>query len=304
MQKIIQVNDFENLIKVLGPKDENIKKLAKQYDVKIWERGNKIVVEGKAAEVHLIEKIIHNILTSEATTRPSMQNSNKESMTAANLSKFSAFFTTYKLKQVAPRTINQKKYVENLMKNDIVFAIGPAGTGKTFLAVAVAVSKLLDGKVDRIILTRPVIEAGEKLGFLPGDLNEKLNPYIRPLEDAFIFLIGPEKYNYYRETKMIEIVPLAYMRGRTLNNAYIILDEAQNSTNAQMFMFLTRMGENAQIAVTGDVTQTDLVHSEESGLRKAAKILSRIKAIKFVQFTGKDVVRHFLVKKIIEAYGA
>jgi len=320
MQKIISINNFEKLLKVLGPRDGNIKKLASDFDIKIWERGNNIVIDGPQEKVKTVEKIINNILTAKGidtflvpknaqknNLKNNSNNSNNSKNepideTEASLSPYPVIFTTYKMKQIAPRTRMQNEYIKALSKHDIVFSIGPAGTGKTFLAVAFAVSQLLEGEIDRIILTRPVIEAGEKLGFLPGDFNEKLNPYIRPLEDAFIYLVGAEKYNYYRENRIIEIVPLAYMRGRTLNNAFIILDESQNSTDLQMFMFLTRMGTNAKIVVTGDITQIDLEKKENSGLSKAESVLKKVTGIKFINFSAKDVVRHPLVKKIIDAY--
>jgi phosphate starvation-inducible PhoH-like protein len=314
MQKIITISDFEELLKVLGPRDENIKKLASEFDVKIWERGNNILIDGPAEKVKTVEKIIRNILNAKAVSarlvpkngsvlhNDSQNQAQSKDEIEASLSQYPVLFTTYKHKQIAPRTQMQNEYVDAIFKNDIVFGIGPAGTGKTFLAVTYAVNQLLDEKIDRIVLTRPVIEAGEKLGFLPGDFNEKLAPYMRPLEDAFLYLIGPEKYNYFRENKIIEIVPLAYMRGRTLSNSLIILDEAQNSTNSQMFMFLTRMGTNAKIVITGDITQIDLEKIDNSGLKKAEDILKGIDGIKIINFSSKDVVRHPLVKKIIDAY--
>ena len=204
-------------------------------------------------------------------------------------------------KKVKPKTLGQKKYLEAVEKNDVVFVIGPAGTGKTYLAVAVALDYLKMGKVNRIILTRPAVEAGEKLGYLPGDLSEKVEPYLRPLYDAIIDITSPDKFNSYRERGIIEIVPLAYMRGRTLNNSFIILDEAQNTTYQQMKMFLTRLGFNSKAVITGDITQVD-IEKEKSGLIECQKILEGISGIEFVYLNESDVVRHPLVKKIIKAY--
>ncbi|WP_416376429.1 PhoH family protein [Thermotoga petrophila] len=204
-------------------------------------------------------------------------------------------------KKVKPKTLGQKKYLEAVEKNDVVFVIGPAGTGKTYLAVAVALDYLKMGRVNRIILTRPAVEAGEKLGYLPGDLSEKVEPYLRPLYDAIIDITSPDKFNSYRERGIIEIVPLAYMRGRTLNNSFIILDEAQNTTYQQMKMFLTRLGFNSKAVITGDITQVD-IEKEKSGLIECQKILEGISGIEFVYLNESDVVRHPLVKKIIKAY--
>lgn len=203
---------------------------------------------------------------------------------------------------IIPKTINQKRYVQFIYKHDIVFGIGPAGTGKTYLAVAVALQALLENKVDRIILTRPAVEAGEALGFLPGDLQEKILPYLTPLYDAMYDMLGKEDAARLLEKNIIEIAPLAYMRGRTLSNAYIILDEAQNTTNEQMMMFLTRLGENSRMIITGDITQVDLPKSKLSGLKQAVEILNKVQGVKLFYFESSDVVRHPLVQRIIEAY--
>lgn len=206
-------------------------------------------------------------------------------------------------KLIRVRTINQRKMVESLVENDILFAIGPAGTGKTYTAVALAVRALKNKEIKRIILTRPAVEAGENLGFLPGDLKEKIDPYLRPLYDALDDMIPADKLKTYLETRVIEVAPLAFMRGRTLDNAYVILDEAQNSTDLQLRMFLTRMGPHAKLIITGDVTQIDLPRNQQSGLPKAAEILREIKGIEVVNLTMEDVVRHRLVRDIIKAYG-
>ncbi len=203
---------------------------------------------------------------------------------------------------VKARTDNQRKIVDSVSKNDMVFAIGPAGTGKTYTAVALAVRALKNKEVKKIILTRPAVEAGENLGFLPGDLKEKLDPYLQPLYDALLDMIAPEKLSFYLENKVIQIAPLAFMRGRTLDNAFVILDEAQNATEGQLKMFLTRMGSSAKFVITGDITQIDLPKHQPSGLPQAIKLLNKVEGISFVQLDSNDVIRHKLVKKIIELY--
>ncbi|MGJ3241694.1 MAG: PhoH family protein [Opitutales bacterium] len=205
-------------------------------------------------------------------------------------------------RSIVPKTVNQKRYLKFILKNDIVFGAGPAGTGKTYLAMAAAMNALAEGQVERIILTRPAVEAGEALGFLPGDLEEKILPYLRPLYDAMYDMAGKEETHRMMERGLIEIAPLAYMRGRTLNNAYILLDEAQNTTPEQMMMFLTRLGENGRMIVTGDITQVDLPRSRNSGLKQAVHILSQVEGIKVFYFDDGDVVRHPLVQRIIHAY--
>lgn len=205
---------------------------------------------------------------------------------------------------VVPKTINQKRYLNSIRKHDVVFGIGPAGTGKTFLAMAAALSAVQDREVSRIIITRPAVEAGEALGFLPGELEQKLDPYLRPIYDAMFEMVGKEEAARMREKGMLEIAPLAYMRGRTLSNAFVILDEAQNTTPEQMMMFLTRLGENSKMVITGDITQIDLPRSKNSGLRQAARILARVRGIDLFYFEGVDVVRHPLVRRIIAAYEA
>jgi phosphate starvation-inducible PhoH-like protein len=203
---------------------------------------------------------------------------------------------------ITPRTANQKKYVKAMRDSDMVIGIGPAGTGKTFLAVAFALAELQSGRFNKIVLTRPVVEAGEKLGFLPGDLYEKVHPYLRPLYDAFYTIVGPDRLRLLREDEIVEIVPLAYMRGRTLDDSLIILDEAQNTTPEQMKMFLTRMGQNSKMIINGDLTQIDLENKKRSGLVKIDKILKNVEGIQFIHFMGEDIVRHTLVRKILIAY--
>lgn len=205
---------------------------------------------------------------------------------------------------IAPRTANQREYIKAMRDFDMTIGIGPAGTGKTFLAVAFAIAEFESGRFSKIILSRPVVEAGEKLGFLPGDLYEKVHPYLRPLYDAFFTIIGPERFRIMKEDEVLEIVPLAYMRGRTLDDALIILDEAQNTTPEQMKMFLTRMGNNSKVIVNGDLTQIDLENKKRSGLVNIEKILKDVEGIRFIRFTGEDIVRHSLVQKILRAYDA
>ena len=205
-------------------------------------------------------------------------------------------------KSIRPKTLGQKKYIDSIRKNDIVFGIGPAGTGKTYLAMATAVNAFKNGEVNRIVLTRPAVEAGESLGFLPGDLQEKVDPYLRPIYDALFDILGFETYGKFVEKGLIEVAPLAYMRGRTLDSAYVILDEAQNTTNEQMKMFLTRLGFGSKAIITGDITQIDLPKGKSSGLKIASKILTDIKGLEFVYLGKNDIVRHPLVQKIISAY--
>jgi len=203
---------------------------------------------------------------------------------------------------IVPRTPNQREYVRAMRDNDMVIGFGPAGTGKSFLAVAFALAELQSGRFSKIVLTRPIVEAGEKLGFLPGDFFEKVHPYLRPLYDAFFTIVGPDRFRLMREDEIVEIVPLAYMRGRTLDNAVIILDEAQNTTPEQMKMFLTRMGQNSKVVINGDLTQIDLENKKRSGLQRVEQILKGIDGIEFVRFNGEDIVRHVLVQKVLEAY--
>ena len=230
--------------------------------------------------------------------------SNLEKIKQENISKIKDYVICYnsKGKPLKPKTVNQRNYVEMINQNDIVFGIGPAGTGKTYLAMAMAINAFRNNEVDRIILTRPAVEAGESLGFLPGDLQEKIDPYLRPIYDAMFDILGYENFEKFKERGLIEVAPLAYMRGRTLDNAYIILDEAQNTTNEQMKMFLTRIGYGSKAIVTGDITQVDLPRGKKSGLLVATNILRDIKGISFLEFEKTDVVRHPLVQKIIGAY--
>ena len=290
MKRKINVTNKDELIQIAGERDSNIRSLEDMFNVRILYysagKGYTIEISGKNNDVE------------EAYTR----------LTANYLKHYKApvehdaCFTTYKGKRIVPLTMTQKKYVNTINNNDIVVGIGPAGTGKTFMAVTAALTKLLSGAVNKIVLTRPVVESGERLGFLPGDLYEKINPYLIPLFDVFLILLGHEKFQQLRNDGIIEIIPLAYMRGRTLEDAFIVLDEAQNTVPEQMKMFLTRLGVNSQIVITGDITQIDLQKKHNSGLLQIKEILKNIDGIEFVYFNESDVVRHKLVKDIIKAY--
>ncbi|MBU0952135.1 MAG: PhoH family protein [Elusimicrobia bacterium] len=303
-KKKLFLSNYTQAISILGESDRNIKDIENEHNVKVLSfedpKTNKYVIEvsGKKTKV---DNAFESLLDLKNKTMPT----NPEKPGPANSCPEpgqSAVYNTFSGKQIRSLSANQKAYIDAINKYDLVFGIGPAGTGKTFLAVAAALTMLESGKVSKIVITRPVVESGEKLGFLPGDLYEKINPYLRPLYDAFYSMIGPERFRRYRDDDTIEIVPLAYMRGRTLENAFIILDEAQNTVPEQMKMFLTRLGFNSQAVITGDVTQIDLENKKQSGLVLSEKILNKIEAIKFIHFTDKDVVRHKLVKEIIKAY--
>jgi len=301
MKKRIFVNSRDELINIVGQQDKKLKELEERYNVKIFyfENDTNCVIEIFGSKKN-IENVSQKLITDKNSDYKS-----KDIQTIFKNEKFkdnTVIFTTYNNKHIVALSENQKKYTEAIKNYDIVVGIGPAGTGKTYLAVATGLSMLRSGKVSKIILTRPVVESGEKLGFLPGDLYEKINPYLKPLYDAFYVMLGPEKFHRYKNDEIIEIIPLAYMRGRTLEQAYIILDEAQNTVNEQIKMFLTRMGQNSQIVITGDITQIDLEKKSKSGLVLIEQILKNIEGIKFVYFNEKDVIRHKLVKEIIKAY--
>ncbi len=304
--------ELENIeaVKVLyGELNSNLKEIENEFDISIHTRGNKITLKGddeKTAEAGTLMGEMYSIIEKGYVLQPSDIKIAKRLLNEKDASLESIFLDTVcisvRKKIISPKTINQKLYIDAIRRNDMVFGIGPAGTGKTYLAMAMAVSAFASKKVNRIILARPAVEAGEKLGFLPGDLQDKVNPYLRPLFDALYDMMEFEKANRLIEKSIIEIVPIAYMRGRTLNDAFIILDEAQNTTAIQMKMFLTRMGFGSKAVITGDITQIDLEREQGSGLIEAKKILSGIKGIEFVNFSKADVVRHPLVMKIIDAY--
>lgn len=305
----IEIDNLEHLSNLFGNFDENIKIIEQTFNVFIINRDNEIKISG-LGEVELASKTIIKLL--EVAKRNETINKQtvnyiislvlEDSENKVDEILDGVILTTAKGKQVKCKTLGQKLYVDSIKKNEVVFGIGPAGTGKTYLAIAMAVKFLRDKKVNRIVLTRPAVEAGERLGFLPGDLQEKINPYLRPLYDALFDILGIENFNKYMETGIIEVAPLAYMRGRTLDDCFIILDEAQNTTPEQMKMFLTRFGYGSRIVVTGDLTQIDLGQGKVSGLKQVTKILKNIPGIDFVYFNDKDVVRHKLVSEIIKAY--
>ena len=295
---------------LFGVHDQNIKYLESLLDVRIDARGQDVSIDGDPADVETAQRILEDF---SDLFKEGKHFTDKELREAfAQIAEDRAFslrdyFTKTRFnpagkKQVAPKSVNQRKYIQAIQDNDVVFGIGVAGTGKTYLAVAMAVQALMQKQVNRIVLARPAVEAGEKLGFLPGDLQDKVDPYLRPLYDALFDLIDYERVTRLLEKRVIEVAPLAFMRGRTLADAFIILDEAQNTTSEQMKMFLTRIGFGSKAVITGDVTQVDLPTGKRSGLIEAERILSKLEGIEFVYFTDKDVVRHKLVQMIIRAY--
>jgi phosphate starvation-inducible PhoH-like protein len=295
---------------LFGPLDENIRFMEELFGVTIHSRDSALTIDGEEADVSALEKILVDFSTlvdrGHSISNGDLKSAFKQIAEDAALS-LHDFFPKMQLlaagkRQVTPKSLNQRRYIDCIRKNDIVFGIGPGGTGKTFLAVTMALTYLVEKAVSRIILTRPAVEAGERLGFLPGDLEEKINPYLRPLYDALHLLLEGEKIQRYLENGIIEIAPLAFMRGRTLNDAFIILDEAQNTTSEQMKMFLTRIGMNSKAVITGDVTQIDLPFGRNSGLVEAKNILSAVEGLAFCYFNEGDVVRHHLVRLIIKAY--
>ncbi len=310
MDRHIEVDKMETLIALFGSFDENVRIIEKSFDVAIINRGSDIKIAGNPENVDKAVSVIQNLIgmyssgtvISEQEVRyviSQVEEGNEEDL--ASLSEGCVCITSRGV-PIKPKTLGQKKYIETIAKNPIVFGIGPAGTGKTYLAVAMAVQAFKNKEVTKIILTRPAVEAGEKLGFLPGDMQDKVDPYLRPLYDALGDMLGGEAFNKNVERGLIEVAPLAFMRGRTLDNAFIILDEAQNTTAEQMKMFLTRMGFSSKIVVTGDVTQIDLPRDKKSGLRDAERVLKNIEGIEFMYLSDADVVRHPLVQRIVRAY--
>ncbi len=303
----IQVTDNEMLILIVGQFDQNLKNLSKLTDTEVFFRGNSITCKGNPENINvfceaikfLINKyLLTNIIEKEDIILSVKKNSE---FTESNVKSFKQLIKTPR-KSVIARSEKQSDYIKALKENDIIMASGPAGTGKSFLAVSVAVTLLMEKKIERVILSRPAVEAGEKLGFLPGDMKEKVDPYLRPLYDALYELFGADKIDKKIQTGEIEIAPLAFMRGRTLKNCFAILDEAQNATETQIKMFLTRIGENSKLVVNGDPSQVDLINKMHSGLIKSKNILKELKEIKIIEFNHNDVVRHPLVSKIIRAY--
>lgn len=295
---------------LFGVNDANLKFLESILAVRISARGQDLAIDGDPKDVETVERILSDFgdLFSEGNSFSDKELRDAFKQIAEDRAySLKDYFTKARFnpsgkKQVAPKTAMQRRYIEAILNNDLTFGIGPAGTGKSFLAVAMAVQALFQKQVSRIILTRPAVEAGEKLGFLPGDLQDKVDPYLRPLYDALFDLADAERVTKMLEKRIIEVAPLAFMRGRTLNDAFIILDEAQNTTGEQMKMFLTRIGFGSKVVVTGDITQIDLPRGQRSGLREAERVLKNIEEIGFIYFSKADVVRHRLVQLIVEAY--
>ena len=310
IEQIINLDAMEQAVSLFGSFDENIKIIEKEFGVSIISRGSSLKVVGDAENVSLAVRAVNSLLVlinkgetlSDQNIRYALS-----LVKEGNEDKLSSMATdtvciTAKGKPVKAKTLGQKKYCEAIRSNTITFGVGPAGTGKTYLAVAMAVTAFRAKEVSKIILTRPAVEAGEKLGFLPGDLQSKVDPYLRPLYDALFEMLGAENFQRYQERGTVEVAPLAYMRGRTLDDSFIIRDEAQNTTPEQMKMFLTRLGFNSKMVVTGDITQIDLPGGKKSGLKRVMRILKNVDDIEICRFTQKDVVRHRLVQEIIKAY--
>lgn len=308
-EQLLDVSGID-LGKLFGDFDQNLKLLEKELDVSMFSRDGSLKILGDDGQVETACRVVKSLMAAIGRGERLTEQNILYTVTMASEGLEDAISAlgsdcvcvTAKGKPIKSKTIGQKQYIHAMNHNTIVFGIGPAGTGKTYLAVAKAVTAFRNKEVSRIIITRPAVEAGEKLGFLPGDLQNKVDPYLRPLHDALYDMVGMENYNNYVEKGMIEVAPLAYMRGRTLDNSYIILDEAQNTTPEQMKMFLTRIGFGSKAIITGDITQIDLPDGKRSGLKEAIKILGGIEGIEFCYFSHKDVVRHPLVQKIIQAY--
>jgi phosphate starvation-inducible PhoH-like protein len=308
-QITILIPDPDEMMFVTGNNDTNIDRIEREFAVKIVSRGAELRIMGEPANVARVGELVSAMRTlsdrDENLRKPALERligEAKDAPVGAPEQLREVVATTVRGKRITPQSANQRRYVDAIRTHDLVFATGPAGTGKSYLAVAVGVAALRDRKVARLILTRPAVEAGERLGFLPGDLQQKIDPYLRPLYDALYELMPPERFTRAMERGEIEVAPLGYMRGRTLNEAFIILDEAQNATPAQMKMFLTRLGYGAQAVVNGDITQVDLDKDQRSGLVVAREILREVEGIAFVDFEDRDVVRHELVARIVRAY--
>ena len=310
MEQRISIERMEQAVNIFGSFDENIRLLEKEFNVTVTNRDGELRISGEAEDVMHAAKAVQAMLTlssrGEALGEQNvryiidMVRTGKEeqiSELAGDVLCISA-----KGRPVKPKTIGQKEYIQSVLKNTVTIGVGPAGTGKTYLAVAAAVQAFREKQVNRIILTRPAVEAGERLGFLPGDLQSKVDPYLRPLYDALFDMLGAETYQKYLERGNIEVAPLAYMRGRTLDDSFIILDEAQNTSREQMKMFLTRLGFGSKIVITGDVTQIDLPDGKASGLREAMRVLKKVEGIGICELTNADVVRHVMVQRIVKAY--
>ncbi|MGC9070705.1 MAG: PhoH family protein [Elusimicrobiales bacterium] len=305
--KRIRLLNTEEALLVLGPQDVYLREMEKEFKISInishneSDSGLVLLLTGKTRDVDRAIHRINSVLSRYYETKKEKDNTDNMQV-FEEITHDDVIYRTEFGEIIKPKTSNQKRYVKLMEENDIVIAIGPAGTGKTFIATAVALRFLKEKLVRKIVVTRPIVESGERLGFLPGDIDEKVNPYLKPVYDNFYNLLGPEKFQIYKEEQIIESLPLAYMRGRTLENAFIILDEAQNTTILQMKMFLTRMGLNSKIVITGDITQIDLKEKHTSGLLTLLKILKNIKEIKIIHLNKTDIVRHPIVSKIVDAY--
>ena len=310
MQVVKQYEDKKALLGLIGPQNVHLKQIEQDMGVSIQMRGNVLTIEGSSRDVPLTADLL-DLLYEKAQRMGDIENSDIErgilkvngQLEGQNTAEDDLTLRTRR-RHINPRTQNQATFIEAMNTHEMVFGLGPAGTGKTFLAVAKAVAMMLEGKCEKIILTRPAVEAGENLGFLPGDLKEKIDPYLRPLYDALYEMLPSDEVEKKLERQEIEIAPLAYMRGRTLTHSFVILDEAQNTTAMQMKMFLTRLGEGSRMVINGDLSQTDLPKGVQSGLEDAIKTIKNIKEIQIVEFNEKDVVRHGLVSKIVKAYDA
>lgn len=310
MEQRISIERLEQAVNLFGSFDENIRLLEQEFSVTVVNRDGELRVDGEAEDTMLACKAIQALLTLSSKGEPIGEQNVRYVIGLVRAGKEEqidqltqdVLCITAKGRPVKPKTIGQKEYIKSVLSNTVTVGVGPAGTGKTYLAVAAAVSAFRDKQVNRIILTRPAVEAGERLGFLPGDLQSKVDPYLRPLYDALFDMLGAETYQKYLERGNIEVAPLAYMRGRTLDDSFIILDEAQNTSREQMKMFLTRMGFGSKIVITGDVTQIDLPDGKLSGLKEAMRVLRDVEGIGICQLTDADVVRHVMVQRIVRAY--
>lgn len=306
----VTFGDAEVAHYIYGHRDANLKTLESMLDLRIGARGEEVSIAGARSDVELAQNVLEQLFElgaegfslSEQDVKRSVEMIERDPGIRLKDIFLDTVFMSVRNRAISPKGLNQKRYVDAMRRNDIVFGVGPAGTGKTYLAMAMALANLFDKQVKRIIITRPAVEAGEKLGFLPGDMMEKVNPYLRPLHDALFDMVESDKAEQLIERGTVEVAPLAFMRGRTLNDAFIVLDEAQNATREQMKMFLTRIGNNSKAAITGDITQVDLPSQGRSGLVHANHILRGIPGIAFCEFTEVDVVRHPLVQQIILAY--